>query len=88
MSVLDSRERRGLRRARFPFLKTINDFNFIYQSRCGSRCSAPRGRLASPRRGTRLIFNGKLGHSKTHLAIMDRAIQFIEHYANKKFETY
>jgi DNA replication protein DnaC len=40
------------RRAHFPFLKTIDDFNSPINRRCASRCSAPRCRpISSPRVG-------------------------------------
>src|SRR5881396_220135 len=65
------------RRAHFPFLKTIDDFNFTYQS--SLRLHMPGSALApdfvSERRT--LIFTGKPGRGKTHLAIAVayRAIQ-------------
>jgi DNA replication protein DnaC len=65
------------RRARFPFLKTIDDFNFTYQSTVrltllGSALSAD-----FVTDGRSLIFFGKPGRGKTHLAvaIAYRAIQ-------------
>ena len=65
------------RRAHFPFLKTIDDFNFTYQS---SLRMAVLGSALSPdfvTDGRSLIFTGKPGRGKTHLAIAVayRAIQ-------------
>ena len=65
------------RRARFPFLKTIDDFDFTYQSTL--RLSL-LGSALSPdfiTEGRSLILSGKPGRGKTHLAvaIAYRAIQ-------------
>jgi DNA replication protein DnaC len=64
-------------RARFPFLKTIDDFDFTYQS--SVRLSL-LGSALSPdfvTEGRSLILLGKPGRGKTHLAvaIAYRAIQ-------------
>jgi DNA replication protein DnaC len=68
---------RMVRRARFPFLKTIDDFNFTYQSTV--RLSLLGSALAADfvTEGRCLIFGGKPGRGKTHLAvaIAYRAIQ-------------
>lgn len=68
---------RLVRRARFPFLKTIEDFNFIHQSTV--RLSL-LGSVLAPEfvsEGRCLILGGKPGRGKTHLAIAIayRAIQ-------------
>jgi DNA replication protein DnaC len=65
------------RRAHFPFLKTIDDFNFTYQSTVRLTVL---GSALSPdfvTDGRSLIFGGKPGRGKTHLAvaIAYRAIQ-------------
>ncbi|MEP6496066.1 MAG: IS21-like element helper ATPase IstB [bacterium] len=65
------------RRAGFPFLKTIDDFNFMYQS---TLRLALLGSALSPdfvTEGRSLILIGKPGRGKTHLAvaIAYRAIQ-------------
>src|SRR5713101_4156914 len=72
-----TRLERVVRRARFPFLKTIDDFNFMFQSTVrlsmlGSALSAD-----CTTEGHCVIFNGKPGRGKTHLAIAIayRAIQ-------------
>ena len=59
------------RRAHFPFLKTIDDFNFTYQSTCGCSCSARRSSPDFVTDGRSLIFAGKPGRGKTHLAVAD-----------------
>jgi DNA replication protein DnaC len=64
-------------RARFPFLKTIDDFDFTYQSTVKLSLL---GSALSPdfvTEGRSLIFTGKPGRGKTHLAvaIAYRAIQ-------------
>jgi DNA replication protein DnaC len=68
---------RMVRRARFPFLKTIDDFNFTYQSTV--RLSLLGSTLAPDfvTEGRCLILGGKPGRGKTHLAvaIAYRAIQ-------------
>jgi len=65
------------RRARFPFLKTIDDFDFTYQSTVRL---ALLGSALSPdfiTEGRSLILLGKPGRGKTHLAVAVayRAIQ-------------
>lgn len=68
---------RLVRRARFPFLKTIDDFNFLHQSTV--RLSLLGSALASEfvTEGRCVILSGKPGRGKTHLAvaIAYRAIQ-------------
>ena len=65
------------RRARFPFLKTIDDFDFTYQStvRLGLLGSALSPDFVTE--GRSLILFGKPGRGKTHLAVAVayRAIQ-------------
>lgn len=65
------------RRAHFPFLKTVDDFNFTYQSTVRINVL---GSALSPdfvTDGRSVIFAGKPGRGKTHLAvaIAYRAIQ-------------
>ena len=72
-----TRVQRLTRRARFPFLKTIDEFDFTYQSTL--RLSL-LGSALSPdfiSEGRSLILSGKSGRGKTHLAvsIAYRAIQ-------------
>jgi DNA replication protein DnaC len=65
------------RRARFPFLKTIDDFDFTYQS--SLRLSLLGSALSADfvTEGRSLVLYGKPGRGKTHLAvaIAYRAIQ-------------
>jgi DNA replication protein DnaC len=72
-----TRVQRLTRRARFPFLKTIDDFDFTYQStvRLSLLGSALSADFATE--GRCLVFSGKPGRGKTHLAIAIayRAIQ-------------
>lgn len=68
---------RRLRVARFPFLKTIDEFDFSYQS---TLRIALLGSYLGPElvsEGRNLILHGKTGRGKTHLAvaIAYRAIQ-------------
>jgi DNA replication protein DnaC len=72
-----TRIQRLTRRAEFPFLKTIDEFDFTYQS---SLRLALLGSALSPdfvTEGRCLILSGKSGRGKTHLAvaIAYRAIQ-------------
>ena len=72
-----TRMARMVRRAHFPFLKTIDDFNFTYQS---SLRLQMLGSMLGPElitEGRCAIFSGPPGRGKTHLAvaIAYRAIQ-------------
>ena len=72
-----TRLQRLTRRAHFPYLKTIDDFDFTLQS---SLRVALLGSYLSPdfvTEGRSLVFHGKEGRGKTHLAIAIgyRAIQ-------------
>ena len=65
------------RRAQFPFLKTIDDFNFTYQSTLRLQMLGSALAPDFVTEGRTLIFSGKTGRGKTHLAIAIayRAIQ-------------
>jgi DNA replication protein DnaC len=65
------------RRAHFPFLKTIDDFNFTYQSTLRLHMLGSALAADFVTEGRSLIFSGKSGRGKTHLAIAIayRAIQ-------------
>ena len=65
------------RRAHFPFLKTIDDFNFTYQSTLRLHMLGSALAPDFVTEGRSLIFFGKPGRGKTHLAIAIayRAIQ-------------
>jgi DNA replication protein DnaC len=72
-----TRIRRTVRAAGFPFLKTIEEFDFTFQS---SLRLAAMGSFLSPdfiTEGRSVILHGKTGRGKTHLAIAlaYRAIQ-------------
>ena len=72
-----TRVQRLTRRARFPFLKTVEEFDFTYQSTLRLTLL---GSALSPDfviEGRSLILSGKSGRGKTHLAvaIAYRAIQ-------------
>ena len=76
-SVPQTRIQRALRRARFPFLKTIEEFNWTFQTSIDPKLlgSYLGPELVSEGRG--LIFSGPTGTGKTSLsiAIAYRAIQ-------------
>jgi DNA replication protein DnaC len=65
------------RRAQFPFLKTIDDFNFTFQSTLRLQMLGSALAPDFVTEGRTLIFSGKTGRGKTHLAIAIayRAIQ-------------
>jgi len=60
---------RGVRAAHFPFLKTIEEFDFSYQS---TLRLTTIGSLLAPdfvTEGNSVILEGKTGRGKTHLAV-------------------
>ena len=74
------------RRARFPFLKTIDDFDFTYQS---TLRLALLGSALSPdfvTEGRTLILQGQPGRGKTHLAVAI-AYRAIQHGFEARFVT-
>jgi DNA replication protein DnaC len=77
---------RMVRRAHFPFLKTIDDFNFMYQSTV--RLSLLGSALSADfvTEGRCLIFGGKPGRGKTHLAVA-LAYRAIQHGFDARFVT-
>jgi DNA replication protein DnaC len=81
-----TRLNRLVRRARFPFLKTIEDFNFLYQSTV--RLSLLGSALAPDfvTEGGCVIFGGKTGRGKTHLAVAI-AYRAIQHGSDARFVT-
>jgi DNA replication protein DnaC len=72
-----TRIQRNAQRSRFPFLKTVDDFDFTYQSVVKQ---SVLGSAFSPdfvTDGRNIVFHGKPGRGKTHLAVAIgyRAIQ-------------
>jgi DNA replication protein DnaC len=68
--IVSKRDSSGLtRRAHFPFLKTIDDFNFTYQS--SLRLQMLGSALAPDfvTEGRSVILAGKPARGKTHLAV-------------------
>ena len=65
------------RRAHFPFLRTIDDFNFLHQSTLRLHMLGSALAPDFVTEGRSLIFSGKPGRGKTHLAVAVayRAIQ-------------
>jgi DNA replication protein DnaC len=72
-----TRIQRLTRRAHFPFLKTIDEFDFTYQSTLRLSLLGSALSLDFVTEGRCLILSGKSGRGKTHLAvaIAYRAIQ-------------
>lgn len=68
---------RRTRRAKFPFLKTIDDFDFNYQSSLKLQMIGSYVSADFVTQGKNLVLHGKPGRGKTHLAIAVayRAIQ-------------
>jgi len=65
----DARIARAVRKAHFPFLRTIDDFDFTFQSTLRLQMM---GSFLSPdfvTDGRSLILSGKTGRGKTHLAV-------------------
>lgn len=73
----DTRVEKASRQARFPFLKTIEDFDFLFQSSLQRQRLGPYLGPELVSEGRNLILSGKPGRGKTHLAIAIgyRAIQ-------------
>ena len=73
----DSRIEKSCRQARFPFLKTIEEFDFVFQSSLRRQQLGPYLGPELVSEGRNLILSGKPGRGKTHLAIAIgyRAIQ-------------
>jgi len=73
----DSRIAKTSRRAGFPFTKTIEEFDFVFQSSLRRQQLGPYLGPEFVSEGRNLILSGKPGRGKTHLAvaIAYRAIQ-------------
>jgi DNA replication protein DnaC len=65
----ETRISRATRKAKFPYLKTIEEFDFNFQASIERKCL---GRFLGPElveEGRNLVLLGKSGRGKTHLAI-------------------
>lgn len=73
----ETRLRRAVRAARFPVLKTIDDFNFTFQSALRRQMLGSYLGVELVSEGRNAIFSGPSGTGKTHLviAIAYRALQ-------------
>jgi DNA replication protein DnaC len=73
----DTRIQKAARRAKFPFIKTIETFDFVFQSSLRRQQLGPYLGPELVTEGRNLILSGKPGRGKTHLAvaIAYRAIQ-------------
>ena len=73
----DTRIAKSTRQARFPYLKTIEEFDFVFQSTLTRRQLGPYLGPEFVTEGRNLILRGKPGRGKTHIAIAlgYRAIQ-------------
>jgi DNA replication protein DnaC len=73
----DTRIRKATRAARFPHLKTIEEYDFVFQSTVSRRQLGPFLGPELVTEGRNLILHGKPGRGKTHLgiAVAYRAIQ-------------
>lgn len=73
----DTRIQKCARRARFPFIKTIEAFDFVFQSSLRRQQLGPYLGPEFVTEGRNLILSGRPGRGKTHLAVAIgyRAIQ-------------
>lgn len=73
----DTRIRKGARNAHFPFDKTIEEFDFVFQSTVRRQRLGPYLGPELVSEGRNLVLSGKPGRGKTHIAvaIAYRAIQ-------------
>jgi len=73
----DTRIQRAARQARFPFIKTIESFDFVFQSSLKRQQLGPYLGPEFVSEGRNIIFSGPPGRGKTHLAVAIgyRAIQ-------------
>lgn len=73
----DTRIAKSVRKAHFPYVKTIEEFDFVFQSSVGRRQLGPYLGPEFVTEGRNLVLHGKPGRGKTHLAVAVayRAIQ-------------
>lgn len=72
-----TRASRAVRNARFPFVRSIEDFDFVFQSTLRKQALGPFLGPELVSEGRNLVLSGKPGRGKTHIAIAIayRAIQ-------------
>ena len=72
-----TRVAKAVRQARFPFVRSIEDFDFVFQSTLRKQALGPFLGPELVSEGRNLVLSGKPGRGKTHLsiAIAYRAIQ-------------
>jgi DNA replication protein DnaC len=72
-----TRVSKAVRNARFPFVRTIEDFDFVFQSTLRRQALGPFLGPELVSEGRNLVLSGKPGRGKTHVAIAVayRAIQ-------------
>lgn len=58
-----------IKKARFPFLKTLEEFDFTYQPKIDEKLLRELAELHFLKDGTNIIFVGPPGVGKTHLAV-------------------
>ena len=82
----NTRMQKAIRNARFPFLKTIEEFDFTFGTGLRRDLLAPYLCREFVTEGRNLIFSGKSGRGKTGLAIAT-AIRAIQNGFNARFTT-
>jgi DNA replication protein DnaC len=65
----NTRVHKGVRHARFPYVKTIEEFDFVFQSTLRRQQLGPYLGPEFVTEGRNLVLSGKPGRGKTHLAI-------------------
>ncbi len=64
-----TRVQKAVRAAEFPFVRTIDDFDFVFQSTLRRQTLGPFLGAEFVAEGRNLVLSGKPGRGKTHLAI-------------------
>jgi len=65
----NTRVHKGVRHARFPYVKTIEEFDFVFQTTLRRQQLGPYLGPEFVTEGRNLVLSGKPGRGKTHLAI-------------------
>ncbi|GLI52678.1 IS21-like element helper ATPase IstB [Thermodesulfovibrio yellowstonii] len=68
-SRLDNSVQRRIKKARFPFIKTIEEYDFSFQPKVDERLIKGLSELNFLEEGKNIIFVGPPGVGKTHLAV-------------------